>query len=80
VLALIPSDIFQLVGKKLKTPVPTRWNSTYDSVRVMNKILKEPEARLVNQINSGDCTFQRSESGLYLSVQKHKNKKNIIIF
>ena len=40
--------IFQLVGRKLKTPVQTRWNSTFDSVSVMNKILKEPEARLVS--------------------------------
>lgn len=40
--------IFQLVGRKLKTPIMTRWNSTFDSVSVMNKILEEPEARLVS--------------------------------
>lgn len=34
-----------LVGTKLKTPVVTRWNSTFDSVKCINKILKDVELK-----------------------------------
>ena len=42
------SDNFQkwvkeLAGFKLVNPVPTRWNSTFDAVRCINKILGDPE-------------------------------------
>jgi hypothetical protein len=29
----------------LKTPVTTRWNSTYDSVKVITKILSLPDKK-----------------------------------
>ena len=32
--------IYAEIGKRLKTPNTTRWNSTYDSVEVLNKILE----------------------------------------
>jgi hypothetical protein len=35
----------KLCGRRLKTPVPTRWNSLYDSVCVLNTILKDHDLR-----------------------------------
>jgi hypothetical protein len=33
------------IGKKLKTPVATRWNSTYDSIKGINAIMREPDLK-----------------------------------
>ena len=38
-------EVKRAVGVKLKTPVPTRWNSLFDAVKVINKILAEPDVK-----------------------------------
>ncbi len=44
------SDMFAaavkaLAGHRLKLPVVTRWNSTFDSLQVLNRILTDPKTK-----------------------------------